>query len=89
MTLQEALNSGKPFKRLGGGFFISNEGELEWTTEDVLATDWLLKPDAVSKTITDLEFAEAWDTVRSRFLNVKSSEDSRLFQDLKRELFGE
>jgi hypothetical protein len=41
LTLKEALESGKPYRRAGGGGWL--EAPLEdWTTDDVLA-DWEVK----------------------------------------------
>ncbi len=45
MTIQEAIKSGKLFRRKNTGEWFS---EFNWvldTTEDVLATDWELKPE--------------------------------------------
>lgn len=53
MTIQEAIKSGKPFKRAGdlgwmiekpdGVFYIENGRERSFYSTDILATDWEVK----------------------------------------------
>jgi hypothetical protein len=94
MTIQEAIQSGKKFTRqsilngndAGGDFYETAEQFLEQaTTEDILATDYILQPDNVSLNPDD--FRAIWNSVRSSFTSVKSAEDSPLFQALSSRMF--
>lgn len=92
MTLQEAIQSGKPFNRQA---YISSEFEgystardflIDVSVEDVLATDYVLEPDP-STELTEAEFRSVWNEVRSSFTSVKSAEESPLFRALSERLF--
>lgn len=82
MTLTEALRSGRRFKHAGGSTFAIPP---TFTAEDVVATDYVLEPEA--KTITVAELASAWDSMSSNFTTVRASATSPLFAALVSELF--
>jgi hypothetical protein len=85
MTIQEALQSGKPFKRPNWECYYT---QLEhFSKEDVLATDYELQPDR-SIELTETALKQAWNEVRTSFTSVKAAEDSPLFRALVHRLFG-
>ena len=51
MTLKEALESGKRFKRQGSPSWIAQEMIQYWEAEDIMATDYELEPEMVKKTV--------------------------------------
>jgi hypothetical protein len=55
MTIQEAIQSGKPFRRKMNNKFFQAWNQPEWMTfsfsvEDILATDWELKEEKIELT---------------------------------------
>jgi hypothetical protein len=58
MTLQEAINSGKPFRRSPDGPYLENFLNLKFSIEDVLSDNWEVKPAMVILTREGL--GKAW-----------------------------
>jgi hypothetical protein len=91
MTLQEAVLSGKTFRRTAvGGSYLSYEDFMEeygLEREDVLATDYELAPD-VSMSFTEAAFAEAWNSARAGFGNIKPAGESAFYHKLLAALRG-
>lgn len=84
MTIQEALQSGKNF-RLHGlmATYINTDELMEYSlsARDILSNEWEIQPDPVI-TLTVGEFKAIWDSVRTQFTSVKSSNDSDLCKKL-------
>jgi len=82
-TLMEAIASGRKFKRAGstGAYGIP----ATFGHGDVVATDYVLEPAAITLSAADL--ATAWDEVADEFTNVKPSASSPLFAKLVAALF--
>lgn len=78
MTLQEALQTGKAFRRTGYDFAvdIAEFGPLE--NEDILATDWEVEDETYE--LSDEDIAAAWNTARAGFPSVKKAGESPFYQ---------
>lgn len=72
MRIQEAIKSGKRFRRAGwiesgkvnpDYWTYASRGSFTLLTEDLLAEDWEVKP--VSIAVTEAEFDAAWDKASS------------------------
>ena len=91
MTLQEAVLSGKAFRRTAvGGSFLSYEDFIEeygLEREDVLATDYEVAPDA-TLSFTEAQFATAWNIARGSFSSVKPAGQSPFYLALLAQLRG-
>lgn len=96
MTLQEAIQSGRPFTRkalFDGGVAVVFFASLTTLTadfvldnEDVLATDWELEPIApVTLTVTVDALAKAWDATKGNSIGVAATSPffKRLVETLK------
>lgn len=57
MTLQEAIKSGKSFRRPLYGSYDCLDSSSSFTAEEVLATDWEIKEQSVKITKTNLKKA--------------------------------
>lgn len=80
MTLQEAIQTGKKFNRSGNirdeGFITAEDFLLNVTTEDILATDYVLRPDK----LTLSAFKQVWNTSTTGKMPV--ADMSKVFQGL-------
>jgi hypothetical protein len=85
VTLTEAVASGKKFKRtsVGGDFLTYEEYHEEYGFErqDILATDYELEP-IVTLTLTEDQFAAAWNNARGTALRVKPAGETEFYKKL-------
>lgn len=91
MTLQEALATGKKFRRAGfDGYytFSEHQEELGLEPEDIMATDWEVQPEPTS-TLTEATLAQAWNNARAGSLAVKPAGESPFYKKLVQELFNQ
>lgn len=87
LTIQEAIQSGLPFKREINSLF-SDESNSLFTASDVMATDYEIKVPEV--TITREKLSEAWDNMIMRnpvsCSKLSSAESSIAFNDFCKRL---
>ncbi len=78
MNIQDAIKSGKPFKRKewSNGAWYTVENGLRYLTEDVLADDWEIQDRAI--TITESQFNEAW----GKFVEFRMNQTQRIGEKL-------
>jgi hypothetical protein len=84
MTLNEAVASGKKFKRPDMAEYYSfdeYQDEVGFEVDDVLATDYSLEPD-VSVTLTKEAFDNAWNAARAGSLSIKPAGSSEFYKKL-------
>ena len=55
MNLIEAMKSGRPFRRIGSDYWISKNTYVDWTTEEILADNWEIDPEAFQLTEADIK----------------------------------
>lgn len=87
MTLQEALATGKKFNRssnttdIGDDFYSFKEfsDDFGFEREDVLATDWIVEPEASVK-VTEALVATAWDRARAGSTSIKAAGSSEFYK---------
>jgi len=66
----------------------SDPVDMSFSMSDLSYDGWVVEPEAVVKSFTLADLKVAWENARSGMVSVKRAEDSRLFNNLKVELFG-
>lgn len=83
MTLIEAINSGKPFRRQGSieYYNIKETPGLFFILDEVMATDWEVQEKVVGITFSD--FNKAWHTARVKSNNSYDGIYNTLVEELQ------
>jgi hypothetical protein len=85
VKLQEALETGRAFKRATWEDYITVTEDRLLTVADALAEDYLVEPEAIE--LTAEGFAAAWDRARLAYPSIKAAGTSAFYQELFDELF--
>lgn len=82
MTLQEALQSGKPFARSEDDDFCTTFEELGLlSVEDVMSTTWVVKDaDDIDMVVSKAFLARMWDRAREGTTTIGAAETSPFFK---------